>query len=30
MPLADALHNPASYATFARHLFFGFDNREMP
>jgi hypothetical protein len=30
MPLAGALHNPASYATFARHLFFGTDNREMP
>jgi hypothetical protein len=30
MPVSDALHNPASYATFARHIFFGFDNRENP
>ncbi|WP_448160759.1 hypothetical protein [Bacillus cereus] len=29
MSADDAIHNPASYATFARHLFFGFDNREM-
>ncbi|KOP68612.1 hypothetical protein AMS62_27780 [Bacillus sp. FJAT-18019] len=26
----DAIHNPASYATFARHLFFRADSREMP
>jgi hypothetical protein len=30
MPASDAVHNPASYATFARHVFFGHDNREMP
>ncbi|MDQ3790047.1 MAG: hemopexin repeat-containing protein, partial [Actinomycetota bacterium] len=30
MSTSDALHNPASYATFARHLAFGIDNRENP
>ena len=30
MSAGDALHNPASYATFARHVFFGFDQRELP
>jgi len=30
MTASDAVHNPASYATFARHVFFGHDNREMP
>jgi Hemopexin len=30
MPASDAIHNPASYATFARHVFFGHDNRENP
>jgi hypothetical protein len=30
MPASDAVHNPASYATFARHVFFGHDNRENP
>ena len=30
MPASDAVHNPASYATFARHLFVGTDTREDP
>jgi hemopexin len=30
MPASDAVHNPASYATFARHLFVGADTRENP
>jgi hypothetical protein len=30
MPASDAVHNPASYATFARHVFFEHDNRENP
>lgn len=30
MSLANALHNPASYATFARHVFHGVDTRELP
>ena len=30
MPASDAVHNPASYATFARHLFFRRDDRENP
>lgn len=28
MNTADSLHNPSSYATFARHVFFGHDSRE--
>jgi hypothetical protein len=28
MSTADSLHNPSSYATFARHIFFGHDSRE--
>ncbi|MGH9969847.1 MAG: hypothetical protein ACREBG_18920 [Pyrinomonadaceae bacterium] len=30
MPASDAVHNPASYATFARHIFNGADTRESP
>jgi len=30
MSTANALHNPAAYATLARHLFFATDNRELP
>jgi hypothetical protein len=30
MVTSDSLHDPASYATFARHVAFGIDNREVP
>jgi hypothetical protein len=30
MSAGNALHNPASYATFARHVFLGVDRRELP
>ena len=30
MSAANALHNPAAYATLVRHLFFAVDNRELP
>jgi hypothetical protein len=30
MVTADAIHNPASYATFARHIFGNADTRELP
>ncbi|MDX2299940.1 MAG: hypothetical protein NW204_09465 [Xanthomonadaceae bacterium] len=30
MDTAHALHNPSAYATFARHVSFGVDNRELP
>jgi hypothetical protein len=30
MPASDAVHNPASYATFARHVSLGADTRENP
>jgi hypothetical protein len=30
MVTSDSVHNPSSYATFARHVSFGVDNREVP
>lgn len=30
MTTTDALHNPSAYATFARHVSFGVDTREVP
>ncbi len=30
MTASNAVHNPSSYATFARHIFMGFDQREFP